>query len=122
MADSALGLWWPRRLTKPKAPVVAPPEPGVPPEADALMNEAADLAAPRSGTAPMPPGVLGYAVGVFPGGGNTCSGLTHTGLMSLESARREAGQYAATARSEPAHDVHAACAYAAVEVRAVSRG
>lgn len=70
----------------------------------------------------LPPGVLGYAVGVFPGNADTCSGLTHTGLMTVESARREADQYAAGARTDPYSAHHAECGYRPVEIRAVSRG
>ena len=82
--------------------VPSPPVPVTPPEPD-----------------PLPPGVLGYAVAVFPGGGPRCSGLTHTGLMTLESATREAAGHAKSARTEPSNPHHAGCEYRTVEIREV---
>ncbi len=49
-----------------------------------------------------------------------CSGLTHTGLMELGSARREAASYAAGARNDPYSPRHAGCRYRPVEIREVS--
>lgn len=74
------------------------------------------------GTPEFPPGVLGYGVGVFPGAGEKPAGLTRTGLMTLESARREAAQHVAQARADPhagPSGYHASCDYRAVEIRAV---
>lgn len=76
-------------------------------EAEAVTGQLADEAQDDD---VIPPGVLGYAVGVFPGGGK-CTGLTHTGLMTPGSARREA---ASGERAGYAHRV--------VEVREVSDG
>lgn len=70
----------------------------------------------------LPPGVLGYAVGVFPVGGDECTGLTHTGLMSAASARKEAGQYAAAARGGAKGAFQGTCGYRAVEVREIGGG
>ena len=70
----------------------------------------------------LPPGVLGYAVGVFPGDGPDCSGFTHTGRMTLEAARREAGAYGAAARQGPSGAFSGRCGYRAVEIREVGAG
>jgi len=79
--------------------------------------------APAAGEdAQLPEGVLGYAVGVFPEDGSACSGLTHTGRMSLDAARREASAYAAAARTEQFSAFHGRCGYRAVEIREVGNG
>jgi hypothetical protein len=70
----------------------------------------------------LPPGVLGYAVAVYPGGGPGCSGLTHTGLMTAEAAAREAAGHAAAARNEPSSPYHAGCEYRTVEIREADGG
>ena len=75
----------------------------------------------------LPPGVLGYAVGVFPGNGPTCSGLTHTGRLTLETARWEAAEHTEQARkakdsNEPLAGFHSRCAYRAVEIRDIPSG
>jgi ribosomal protein S11 len=85
------------------------------------LKEAAKEPAAGEG-APLPEGVLGYAVGVFPEDGSACSGLTHTGRMSLDAARREASAYAAAARTEQFSAFHGRCGYRAVEIREVGNG
>jgi hypothetical protein len=90
---------------EPAAPVTAPEAVGEP-------EDAPDL----------PPGVLGYAVAVYPGGGPRCTGLTHTGLMTLESAGREAAGHAAQARNDPSSAFHSGCEYRPVEIREVGGG
>jgi hypothetical protein len=89
--------------------------------ADPALVAAAQAARDADGTPP--PGVLGYAVGVFPDGGNRCSGFTHTGRMELGEAQREAGLYRAAAsdavRGEPSGGFRGNCAYRAVEIREV---
>lgn len=81
-----------------------------------LFDYGVDATEPESAT--LPPGVLGYGVGVFPGNRDACSGLAHTGVMTAESARREAAQYAAGARIDPYSPQHAECGYRPVEIRA----
>jgi hypothetical protein len=85
------------------------------------LKEAAKKPAGGEDT-PLPEGVLGYAVGVFPENGSACSGLTHTGRMSLDAARREASAYAAAARTEQFSAFHGRCGYRAVEIREVNGG
>lgn len=65
----------------------------------------------------LPDGVLGYGVGVFSGATERFSGLTHTGGLSLESARKEADAYTATARNAPFNPGHGKCRYLVVEIR-----
>lgn len=139
MTDSGSGLRWPLpRLPYRKHNAVrTPTEPSVRTQLEDLMNHLADEGTARLHAqeaaradacdgepepAPLPPGVLGYGVGVFPGNADTCSGLTHTGLMTAESAQREAAQYAIAARTDPVNARHAECGYRPVEIRAVSRG
>lgn len=128
MVDGSLGRpsRWPLRLGAPRKPGLSavPEGPLAPAEVKALVAEARAVVPADGGQAepPLPPDVLGYGVGAFPGGGEACSGLAHTGLMSLESARREAGQYAAAARNESFNPEHKTCGYEAVEIRRLDHG
>ncbi len=108
-----------RMLSRRQKPVYLPQVPDSPMETEEpQVNQETGTDAEE--TSPVPPGVLGYAVGVFPPDGEHCSGLTHTGLMELGSARREAASYAAGARNDPYSPRHAGCRYRPVEIREVS--
>jgi hypothetical protein len=103
LADDATARTARRELRQDVMTAAADPEPETaaqePVQPDVAETKP-DLKQPEEPEEPeLPPGVLGYAVGVFTSG--ACTGFTHTGLMSLKSARWEARQYSATGRFRP---------------------